>query len=466
MTVYRVGTVNLRYRMADRLAGQDVTSILKGKAPDVLGLQECGKASRKAAVTKAAQTAGYSVSQPAGSPLPILYRSDRFALVKAWTVFLSPRTFVGLPGAGLSPWYPECRANVAVLKDKTSGVLSVYVNVHLVASIYLPVRGRLHKRQLENLDRLVGRLQLDYPDAGLFVFGDFNCDAARVRKAIGLMGGTTAPTLKKRAIDHVFSNVAAASVEVMPHLHTDHHAVISEHHREEKPVPTPEGFMPGAIVKNIPPGVNDPGIKPVGGVCHVAVSEADSLYDYFNGPSGGVESHFYVRYDGTIEQYRSIYFEADANLKGNSFLRDGVRCGLLSIETAGLAAGTWTPEQLASIRAIITWANKEAGVPIDLITRWDGDGWGYHVMFGAPGPWTPVAKTCPGPRRVEQFTSDLAPWLKAGGDKPKPERVHAARVKVREAVALLRATPEPRKGAHALADALDAVLADPQYPKK
>ena len=50
--------------------------------------------------------------------------------------------------------------------------------------------------------------------------------------------------------------------------------------------------------------------------------------------------------------------------------------------------------------------------------------------------------------------------------KPKPERVHAARVKVREAVALLRATPEPRKGAHALADALDAVLADPQYPKK
>src|SRR6266540_3013794 len=123
--------------------------------------------------------------------------------------------------------------------------------------------------------------------------------------------------------------------------------------RGEVPM-TPRGFMPGAIIKNVPPGENDPGIIPCGIVTHIAVSLRDSLP-----PSGdsGKDWHFYVAFDGTIEQYRSIYFEADAQFSGNSFIRNGVRVGFISIESQGLEDGEWTVAQLASILAIIQWVN-------------------------------------------------------------------------------------------------------------
>ena len=62
----------------------------------------------------------------------------------------------------------------------------------------------------------------------------------------------------------------------------------------------PKGFYPKAIVKNIPPGSNDPSITPVGGVLHVRDGLGESLFPYFNGPSGGIESHFYIRFDGQL----------------------------------------------------------------------------------------------------------------------------------------------------------------------
>jgi hypothetical protein len=35
-------------------------------------------------------------------------------------------------------------------------------------------------------------------------------------------------------------------------------------------------------------------------------------------------------------------------------------------------------------------------------------------MFGAPGPWTPVAKTCPGRARIRQFNEVLLPRITEG----------------------------------------------------
>lgn len=171
------------------------------------------------------------------------------------------------------------------------------------------------------------------------------------------------------------------------------------------------GFMPGAIVKEIPPGVNDPVITPVGVVLHVAVSLSDSLFDFFAHRSGGIESHFYVREDGIIEQYRSIFREADAQLDGNSFYRNGVRCGFVSVETEGMGSGKWTAAQLASIKAIITWVNSQSPFPWRVCPAWNEPGVGYHTMWGSPSHWTPVAKTCPGPERVKQFKDVLVPWL-------------------------------------------------------
>ena len=164
-----------------------------------------------------------------------------------------------------------------------------------------------------------------------------------------------------------------------------------------------DGFYPKAIIKNIPPGDNDPAIKPRLAILHVAVSEGESLFDYFSTRSGGVESHFYVRRDGTVEQYRSIFWQADANLDANDFA--------VSIETQGMGAGEWTPEQLAAIKRLLVWLHKAAGIPYEVCKTWDGQGVGYHVMFGAPGPWTPSAKTCPGPDRIKQFKGTLTRWL-------------------------------------------------------
>lgn len=169
------------------------------------------------------------------------------------------------------------------------------------------------------------------------------------------------------------------------------------------------GWYPKAIVKNIRPGENDPAIKPVGVILHVAVSEGSSLYSYFNGPSGGIESHFYIRRDGTVEQYREAGFEADANYRANSFVEDGVRKGFLSVETQGMASGEWTAAQMTSIKALIVWAHETYKIPYVVAPDPTGPGIGYHTLFSS---WTNVAgKVCPGPDRIRQFKGPLTRWL-------------------------------------------------------
>ena len=100
-------------------------------------------------------------------------------------------------------------------------------------------------------------------------------------------------------------------------------------------------WYPQAVRKNIPPGPNDPPIKPRLAILHVAATEADSLYGWFNGPSGGIESHFYVKYDGSVEQYRDTAYQADANVMANDFA--------ISIETQGpLPIRSWSSDSNAS----------------------------------------------------------------------------------------------------------------------
>jgi hypothetical protein len=163
------------------------------------------------------------------------------------------------------------------------------------------------------------------------------------------------------------------------------------------------GIYPRAVRRLIPPGANDPAITPRIAVLHVAVTNADSLHDFFATKSGGIESHFYVRLDGTVEQYRDIYRQADAQLDANDFA--------VSIETAGMGDGEWTPAQLAGIKALLSWLHTEAGIALEECDAWNGHGVGYHTMWGAPSHWTPVAKTCPGPKRVRQFHDLLVPWM-------------------------------------------------------
>ncbi|GAA1550014.1 hypothetical protein GCM10009804_03250 [Kribbella hippodromi] len=177
-------------------------------------------------------------------------------------------------------------------------------------------------------------------------------------------------------------------------------------------------LYPGARQRPIPPGSNDPAIIPIGVVLHVDAGNSGSLYDYFDGKSGGIESHLFIRKDGGVEQYRDTQREADANYHGNSFVRDGKTYGFISVETQGFAAGEWTDAQLSEIKKFLLWAHRTHGIPLRLCPAWDQPGVGWHVMWGAPGPWTNArGKVCPGPDRVKQFNNVLVPWF-ASATKP------------------------------------------------
>lgn len=161
-----------------------------------------------------------------------------------------------------------------------------------------------------------------------------------------------------------------------------------------------------ATKKLIPPGSNDPRIEARIGILHVDAANAYDLYDYFKDRSGGIESHGHITKSGKLFQYRDTAYEADANYKANAFA--------LSFETQGYGEGEWTDDQIAMIKRVMLWAAKEHGIPLRKVTSWNDPrgGWGHHTLFGAPGPWTPVAKSCPGPDRKKQFDNVLVPWMR------------------------------------------------------
>lgn len=192
-------------------------------------------------------------------------------------------------------------------------------------------------------------------------------------------------------------------------------------------------WYPKAIRCNIPPGSNDPRIRATQAILHVAVSELPSLYHIFRNRNG-IESHFYVRRDGTVEQYRDTDFEADANYKANP--------RAISIETQGMGDGEWTPAQLASIKELLLWLHRAEGIPLRKAPRWDAPGVGYHTLYGQ---WHPVAKSCPGPDRIKQFYNDLIPWMR----NPEvftvsPEDEQKIRKIIREELAGFRAEEKAR----------------------
>lgn len=175
----------------------------------------------------------------------------------------------------------------------------------------------------------------------------------------------------------------------------------------------PNGWYPKAEQKRIPAGANDPAIVPSMAILHVAVSEASSLFGWFSGPSGGIESHFYIRKDGTVEQYRSVHREADANLAANHYTVDGIVYGAVSIETAGFALGWWNKAQKAAIRSLLLWLHEEHRIPLHSVATpqppRDRGGVSYHSRFPA---WSPTAKSCPGPNRIKQYSRVLVPWMR------------------------------------------------------
>lgn len=164
----------------------------------------------------------------------------------------------------------------------------------------------------------------------------------------------------------------------------------------------------------LPESKSQPGIVARAVILHSAAGRG-SLHQFFL-KSSNLESHFWVAEDGRIEQYIDTAVRADANLKANSFA--------VSIETESSPQATerWGPAQAAAIVKLLGWICDEHRIPKRLVPSWDGSGIGYHIQFGAPGPWTPVNKSCPGPARIEQARNEIIPTVARGGVAPQPPK--------------------------------------------
>lgn len=163
-------------------------------------------------------------------------------------------------------------------------------------------------------------------------------------------------------------------------------------------------IYPHAAVRLLPESSRQPAIQPRAIILHSAAGRG-SLYGFFRG-SSQLESHFWVSSTGLVEQYIDTEVRADANRNANNFA--------ISIETESSVQATerWTPAQADAIVRLCVWLCDVHNIPKRQIDTPTGSGIGWHIMFGAPGPWTPVAKSCPGPARIVQARDEIIPAVR------------------------------------------------------
>lgn len=96
---------------------------------------------------------------------------------------------------------------------------------------------------------------------------------------------------------------------------------------------------------------------------------------------------------------------ADANGSANT--------RAISVEVVGDGVGGFNDWQRAELIRLGRWARTvHPRILPRLIPAHDQPGFGWHVQFGAPGPWTSiVGKTCPGPRRITELKADIFPAI-------------------------------------------------------
>lgn len=201
-------------------------------------------------------------------------------------------------------------------------------------------------------------------------------------------------------------------------------------------------WYPGAIHKELDKRYS--GFRPLNVVnrvnLHIAVSEAPSIYGYFNQPNRP-SSHIYVRKDGVIEQYVDTAFRAEADLDGND--------ATISVETQGglydSAGEPWTPEQIEAMAQFFAWVHKTHGVILRLADDSkigaSSKGLSWHrlgIDGNFPATPNPLAgrlqrgggmhysnsrgKTCPGDTKILQVPQVLARAIEIvdGGITPPP----------------------------------------------
>lgn len=167
---------------------------------------------------------------------------------------------------------------------------------------------------------------------------------------------------------------------------------------------------PGAIWRPLTVDKSRWRLVPLRMNCHVAVSEAASLFGYFNGARSRPDSHFYVRRDGTIEQYVDTALVAYADLEGNG--------STISIETQGGVTATqsepWTAAQVESLAKLYAWAVRTHGIAVQIADDSkpgkSSHGLSWHRL-GCDGnfPGRPLHGRVPGGRKYSRAFGKVCP---------------------------------------------------------
>lgn len=233
---------------------------------------------------------------------------------------------------------------------------------------------------------------------------------------------------------------------------------------------------PGSIWKPLPEAGAPDGHTKTQFIVHSTgtMASAAANWNYFLRPDVVVESTFIVGWgpeDPTLQIMDSTD-NADANGSAN---RRGI-----SVEVVGDGVGGYNDWQIRELVRLGSWAKAAHGIPPRIIRTEPDPGFGWHVMFGAPGPWTSVrGKVCPGARRIQQLKDTVFPAIFSGANSMEDdmpltnedvqrvaEAVWGSTIKAREGIGpaqardwLTHAAVYSTRGAAAVTQALTASLA-------
>ena len=187
-------------------------------------------------------------------------------------------------------------------------------------------------------------------------------------------------------------------------------------------------------------------------ILHVAVSEAPSLQGFFEGSikNAPVCSHFYVRRDGTVEQYIDTKYISAADNQA------GARS--IAVETQGGVKNAnkekWTKAQVTALAGIAKWAKETHGIPlvipVDSANSSAGVAWhrlgiqgnfkgqDAKYAFVRGESWSgSYGKICPGLGKIKQVPEIVKLAAKGATPEkpvkiPKPKPVKKDRITLRD----------------------------------
>lgn len=198
-----------------------------GHGADIMGLQEAGDRTRL--LLSWCTSSGWSYfggNGEDGAPsTPIIWNPAAVRVSHKGTRPATPATDCGRLGAGPSVVKPKVWNHVRIEQDDSGPF--VFINGHLPASLYLPKRRALAKRQVAVLADMVADRKRHGVD--VVVTMDGNCGEHdplwRPLKRLGMHQHTHAPTHGRRTIDLTWTLGVGGRAEVVT-VPSDHRSVI------------------------------------------------------------------------------------------------------------------------------------------------------------------------------------------------------------------------------------------------